>query len=167
MASGIAGFSHQKQDHNVINDHQVIVNGREIVGVDAEAFRKVELKRNRPLEREIAKWVAEVTNQVVDLDDPIESLRSGITLIHLVNAIRPNTVTRYNKRSIPLLEMENIGLYLKGCWTIGVPSEEYVAVTNEGLFCAVETVLRGQSESLAQPSMFQIKTSIGVAKEST
>ena len=74
-------------------------------------------------------------------------LKNGIVLIRLLNTIKPGTVGRYNKsRLVPLLEMDNIHLYLKGtpvacdghlesvanlflfhqktgCWQLGVPSE--------------------------------------------
>jgi len=118
------GLSHQQVERNVITDDEVIVDGKVLAGVDAEAFRKLELKRNRELERQIASWVAEVTGEKVDIDDPIESFRSGIILIKLINIIRPNTIPKYNTRNIPLLEMENIGFYLQGCWSLGVPSSE-------------------------------------------
>jgi hypothetical protein len=42
----------------------------------------------------------------------------------LANAIQPDIIRKINTRPIALLEMENIGFYLKACWKLGVASAE-------------------------------------------
>jgi hypothetical protein len=42
----------------------------------------------------------------------------------LANAIQPDIIRKVNTRPIALLEMENIGFYLKACWKLGVASAE-------------------------------------------
>jgi len=102
-----------------------IVNGQRLYGLDAEVHKKMEAKRDPQLEITIGSWIIDVTKEKLEYpDDIIESLRSGIILCKLVNTIQPGTIPRYNTRRIPLLEMENIGLYLKGVWQLGVPSAE-------------------------------------------
>lgn len=105
MLPKAAGLQHAVEDKNVIDEDTVIIGGTRIFGVDAEAYRKIEAKRDRELERQIAQWIAEVTKEPVDLEDPIESLRSGVLLCKLLNAIRPGVISKYNTRTIPLLEM--------------------------------------------------------------
>jgi hypothetical protein len=45
-------------------------------------------------------------------------------LERLANAIQPDIIRKINTRPIALLEMENIGFYLKACWKLGVASAE-------------------------------------------
>lgn len=100
------------------------VNGVRLYGLDAEMHRKMESKRDREFEKQLAQWVAAATKEKVDLTDPIGSFRSGIILCKLANAIQPDIIRKINTRPIALLEMENIGFYLKACWKLGVASAE-------------------------------------------
>jgi len=51
------------------------------------------------------------------------SLKSGILLCNLLNALRPNSIPRINNSKMPFKEMENIDAYLKACTSLGIPSQ--------------------------------------------
>jgi len=51
------------------------------------------------------------------------SLKNGVLLCELINAIKPGTISVINTKSMPFLQMENIGKYIKACSDLGVPSE--------------------------------------------
>lgn len=50
------------------------------------------------------------------------SLKSGVVLCQLVNCIKPGTIVRSEAKLLPMIEMENIQLYLTALWGMGVPS---------------------------------------------
>jgi hypothetical protein len=57
-------------------------------------------------------------------DDLWVVLKNGIVLIRVINTLKPGTIPKYNKtRLVALLEMDNIQLYLKACWQLGLPSQ--------------------------------------------
>ncbi|KAL6055860.1 LIM domain protein 3 [Balamuthia mandrillaris] len=126
------------------------VNGIRLYGLDAEIHRKLEAKRNPGLEKALAEWVASVAGEPLEQpEDPISSLQSGILLCKLVNTIRPGIIRKFNTRRIPLLEMENIGLYLKACWELGVPSSDLFVTSDLYLRKGVSQVFQNL-ESLAR-----------------
>ena len=100
----------------------VEVNGRLYFGMDAELALKAQQNYDYGLEREIAEWIEGVLGKKLPNRDFAESLKSGVILCELLNVIRPNTIKKINTRSIALMEIENIKLYLEGCWKLGVPS---------------------------------------------
>jgi hypothetical protein len=99
---------------------------------DAELHSKREAQRDPEFELEVAKWVERAVGEpLADVNDLWLSLRSGVVLCNLVNKIVPNTVPRFAKtKLLPLMEMDNIQLYLKACWNLGVPSGDFFIVSD-------------------------------------
>lgn len=92
--------------------------------MDAEHYKKMESKSDPDWDKKVMAWIESVLKEKLPSDDLHTCLKNGIVLIRLLNCIKPGTVGRYNKmRLVPLLEMDNIHLFLRGCWTLGVPSE--------------------------------------------
>ncbi len=99
---------------------------------DAELHSKREAQRDPEFELEVAKWVERAAAEpLADVHDLWMSLRSGVVLCNLVNKIVPNTIPRFAKtKLLPLMEMDNIQLYLKACWNLGVPSGDFFIVSD-------------------------------------
>jgi len=55
-------------------------------------------------------------------EDFHKSLKNGVLLCELMNAIKPGTIPVINTKSMPFMQMENIGNYIKACTDLGVPS---------------------------------------------
>lgn len=100
--------------------------GNRLYGFDAELYLKEQAKRDPAWEKNIADWMEAVLGEPLpDREDMWVSLKSGIVLIKLLNKLKPGTIRRYNKtRLLPLLEMDNIQLFLKGLWKVGIKSSD-------------------------------------------
>ncbi|EGG24025.1 hypothetical protein DFA_06163 [Cavenderia fasciculata] len=100
-------------------------DGIRVYGLDAELELKAQSKRDPQYEKELGKWIEGATGMKLEYqDDLIESLRSGIVLCTLVNILLPETIKKINVKPIPLMQVENLTMYLKACWKIGVPSSD-------------------------------------------
>jgi len=100
-------------------------DGIRLYGMDAEIERKMQAKRDPNLERDIEGWIETVIGEkLMPPGNLAESLKNGIALCKIINVIRPGSIKTINKKPIALMEMENIGFYLKACWNLGVPSGE-------------------------------------------
>lgn len=87
-------------------------------------YKKMQAKEDPDWEKKVIAWIEGVLGEKLPSDELWVCLKNGLVLIRLLNAIKPGTVVKYNKtRLVPLLEMDNIHIFLKGCWTLGVPSE--------------------------------------------
>ena len=98
------------------------IGGTVLYGMDAEHALKQAAKYDYGRERDIVKWIEAVLGEKLPSKDLHESLKSGIILCKLLNKIKPGMIKKYNTRAIALMEIENIKLYLEGCWKLGVPS---------------------------------------------
>lgn len=114
---------------SAVNSQVVVgVDGSEMYGLDAELYLKQQAKRelNREWEVKLADWI-EVTvgEPLIDKLDLWVSLKSGVVLCKLVNKIKPGTIPAFNQAKLmPLLEMDNIQIYLKALWQLGVNSRD-------------------------------------------
>ncbi|KYQ92066.1 hypothetical protein DLAC_06904 [Tieghemostelium lacteum] len=100
-------------------------DGLRVYGLDAELELKRQAQRDVGYEKELGKWIESATGMKLEFpDDLIESLRSGIILCNLINALLPGTISKINQKPLPLMQIENIGLYLKACWKVGIPSSD-------------------------------------------
>jgi len=110
----------------IVNKSGVVLtkDGRRLFGMDAELYQKMSAKEDPDWDNKVMRWIEEMLGEKMASDDLWVVLKNGIVLIRLLNTIKADTVPKYNKtRLVPLLEMDNIHLYLKGCWALGVPSE--------------------------------------------
>lgn len=99
-------------------------DGVRLYGLDAELELKMQSKRDKNYEGELVKWIEDVIGEKMEFPDIADSLKSGIVLCKLLNAIEPGTVKKINMKPIALMQVENIQLYLKGCWHLGVPTSD-------------------------------------------
>lgn len=97
--------------------------GKEVHGFD----RDLELKFRKEFTTDelmvCAIWIATLTNRPVRSSNIVEfghDLKTGETLCHLLNAIRPGTVTKIHKLPNPLYHRENLEFYRKGCLSFGM-----------------------------------------------
>ncbi len=81
----------------------------------------------------IIKWVEEVTKFKLS-DDIAESLKSGVILCRLIQQVEPGIIKLIDERDIPLAFVENINSYLKGCWKLGVASQDLFIASVRYLF---------------------------------
>jgi hypothetical protein len=100
--------------------------GNRLFGLDAEIYLKMQAKRDRGWEKTVLQWVQDVTGEpLLDLDDIWLSLKSGVVLCQLVNKVKPGLIPKFAEaRLIPLIEMDNIQLFLQAVWKLGVPSRD-------------------------------------------
>ncbi len=91
-----------------------------------------EAQRDPEFELAVAKWVEKAVGEpLADVNDLWVSLRSGVVLCQLVNRIVPGTIKKFAKTNLlPLVEMDNIQLYLRACWNLGIPSGDFFIVSD-------------------------------------
>ena len=70
-------------------------------------------------QEEAQQWIEEVLNEKF-LASFGDSLKDGVILCQLMNAIKPGSVTRIQTSHMPFKQMENITAFLKACRAIGV-----------------------------------------------
>jgi len=97
-------------------------------GMDHEIEQKMKAKYDVNEEEKVMDWIEIVTGEPVDEFYP--AIKSGVLLCQLINKIRPGTITKINTRPIPMLERENIQLYLNACCSLGVPSSDLFIVSD-------------------------------------
>jgi len=98
-----------------------------LYGMDAEHMQKMKDKYDPEYEREALDWIEKmVGDKVAD----IMSLKSGIVLCKLINAIRPGTIKLINMKPIAVCERENLRSYIAACGQLGVPSSELFVISD-------------------------------------
>lgn len=70
-------------------------------------------------EDEAQEWIESVLNEKF-LASFGDSLKDGVLLCHLMNAIRPGLIPRIQTSPMPFKQMENITAFLRACRTVGV-----------------------------------------------
>lgn len=100
--------------------------------MDAELHLKREAQRDVDFELRVAKWIeVAVGEKLLDATDLYVSLRTGVVLCTLINSIVPGTIKKFARTPThQLAEADNIQLYLKACWALGVPSGDFFIVSD-------------------------------------
>jgi hypothetical protein len=97
-------------------------------GFAAEAQRKINSKYSDELAQECLEWITQVTGEPIstsgDMDNFYETLKDGVLLCKLVNAIKPGTVKKINESKMAFKCMENITAFLEAAKAFGVPVQE-------------------------------------------
>jgi hypothetical protein len=106
-------------------------------GREAEAEREgtaavARIAMDPAVEPQLAAWIADVTGQALPPGDLGASLKSGVVLCELLNAIRPKMVRRISKSKMPFSQRENVKAFIDGARDLGVPEMENF--TTEDLF---------------------------------
>lgn len=103
-------------------------------GLSRECALKSQAKFCLDRAQEALEWVAAVTEkdfaQVKDQNDFAELLRDGVLLCELINKLQPGAVKKINTMKAPFKQRENIELYLKGCESYGLKTQDLFQVND-------------------------------------
>lgn len=109
-------------------------DGRTLFGLDAEIYLKLKAKEDPDWERKIGAWIETVYGKpLIDVADLHTSLKDGVILCELLNILKPGTVKKINPTTgmlRHLAERDNIQLYLKGCYTLGIDNSSMFTIAD-------------------------------------
>jgi hypothetical protein len=96
------------------------MNSLPIYGIDRELAAKQKAKYDPGQEQEARLWIEQVTgDQLPANEDFIDTLRSGVVLVKLLNKILPpDQAVKFNDSKLPFKQMENINRFLDGAQRI-------------------------------------------------
>ena len=75
------------------------------------------------LEDQARQWIEDVTGEKIGTDFHA-SLRDGVVLCILANAIKPGCIRKINTAGMPFKEMENIKSFLTAARSMGLPEHD-------------------------------------------
>jgi len=102
--------------------------------------------------QETLDWLSAVTErdlglkdgQLRDQNEFADLLRDGALLCELINKLQPGTVKKINTLKAPFKQRENIELYLKGCESYGLKTQDLFQVNdlyeNKNLYMVVDNL---------------------------
>jgi len=113
-------------------------DGRTLYGFDAEVYQRMKSKEDPQYERKIGEWIEKIIEpeKLVNNLDLFTSLKDGLVLCKLMNIINKGIIPKYSTKRDrngalhPLMERENITLYLEACWKIGIASDSMFIVAD-------------------------------------
>ncbi|KAI8320483.1 hypothetical protein GQ54DRAFT_243378, partial [Martensiomyces pterosporus] len=70
------------------------------------------------------KFIETVLGLQLDASTLRESLRDGVLLCRLINALHPGAIKRINTKTLPFTQMENIGNFLAAARKLGLESTD-------------------------------------------
>ncbi|KAI6652603.1 hypothetical protein LOD99_4388 [Oopsacas minuta] len=89
-------------------------------GYTAECDQKKAQKYNHELEKEERKWIGAILKKPFPPGPFGDSLKSGVILCQLMNALKPGSVKKISESSTAFPQMENISNFLKAAKNYGV-----------------------------------------------
>ncbi|KAL0478120.1 calponin domain-containing protein [Acrasis kona] len=110
---------------------QVATNkdGIPIYGMDLELEAKKMAKYDKEKEGNVRYWIEAVTGESFKNDDFQDSLKDGLLLCKLANAIKPGSVPKVNNSKLNFMQMENVGYFLKAAANMGLkPHDSFQTV---------------------------------------
>ncbi|OXA37663.1 Calponin-1 [Folsomia candida] len=129
-------------------------------GLSRECHLKAQAKFNLDRAKEAVTWVEAVVNRnltsesnnnngnhngfdgVRDQLDFAVKLKDGVALCELINKLCPNAVKKINTSPAPFKQRENLEMFLKGCETYGMKSQDLFQVNdlyeNKNLYMVVD-----------------------------
>eukprot|EP01127_Copromyxa_protea_P017158 TRINITY_DN5196_c0_g1_i3.p1 TRINITY_DN5196_c0_g1~~TRINITY_DN5196_c0_g1_i3.p1 ORF type:complete len:723 (-),score=170.73 TRINITY_DN5196_c0_g1_i3:52-2148(-) len=145
--------------------------------MDAEHYLKMKAKEDPELERKVGEWIEDITGVTLeDTGDLWKSLKSGIVLCILANKITPGVVQKYNTPKVPgkplhpLMERENLNLYLDACWRLGMSRDALFIASDlhdrKGMSSVIANLV-ALSQKAALIKQFNGVAPIGPAQRST
>eukprot|EP01121_Diplochlamys_sp_Union-15-3_P017106 TRINITY_DN595_c0_g1_i2.p1 TRINITY_DN595_c0_g1~~TRINITY_DN595_c0_g1_i2.p1 ORF type:complete len:375 (+),score=42.15 TRINITY_DN595_c0_g1_i2:34-1158(+) len=112
------------------------IDGRTVYGLDAESYLKIRAKEDPYFEKEVGQWIESVLGEKLnDLGDLHGCLKDGIILCRLLNKLKPGIIPKYNlpkkgQSLHPLMERENIGLFLMASKQFDISAEDMFSTTD-------------------------------------
>ncbi|ODN05277.1 Calponin-1 [Orchesella cincta] len=121
-------------------------------GLSRECQMKAQAKFSLERAKEAVLWVEAVLDRKLDIpnsDNGIKdqldfaaALRDGVVLCELINLLCPNAVKKVNTSAAPFKQRENLEMFLKGCETYGLKSQDLFQVNdlyeNKNLYMVVD-----------------------------
>lgn len=96
-----------------------------LYGMDAELELKNRGKRDPEFETTILNWIEKVLElKLQDKANFAVHFQTGVLLLKLINVISPGHFPKIDTRDLHLVHHENVNMYLKACWELGVPSSD-------------------------------------------
>ncbi|CAH1790934.1 unnamed protein product [Owenia fusiformis] len=103
-------------------------------GFTAEVKDKISSKYDLTLAREAGNWIkffVKDANWKGDDEESVhETLKDGIILCKLINALQPGSVKTINSSKMAFQQMENIGNFISGSTKYGVKKEYWFATVD-------------------------------------
>jgi len=120
-------------------------DGRTLFGLDAEIYLKLKAKEDPEWESKVGAWIEKVLGKpLIDSKDIHTSCKDGVILCELVNKIQPGTIKKINPTTgmlKHLAERDNINLYLKACYTLGIDNSSMFTIADLHAKRGIATVL--------------------------
>ncbi|KAJ3019283.1 Muscle-specific protein 20 [Thoreauomyces humboldtii] len=88
------------------------MSGKVMGGLDRDLAAKAAAKYDPERENDARHWIESITGEVFPFDGFQESLKDGVLLCKLVNALSPDSPVRINSSKMPFKQMENINSFL-------------------------------------------------------
>ena len=76
------------------------------------------------MERDAKVWIEAVIGEKLGSGTFHEQLKDGVALCKLINKLQPGSVKKINTSKMAFKMMENIGNFLEGCYSYGVPKND-------------------------------------------
>jgi hypothetical protein len=89
-------------------------------GLDADLKAKQDAKYDFELENEVAEWIEAITGEGGVKGNFHESLKNGVLLCKVLNAIKPGTIKKINEGNMAFKQRENISNFVSATQTFGV-----------------------------------------------
>ncbi|XP_065334140.1 myophilin-like [Cloeon dipterum] len=109
-------------------------------GLSRECQMKAQAKFSLERALECVSWVEDMIGRRLDTPDGGHNikdqldfafgLKDGITLCELINRLEPGTVKKINTMKAPFKQRENIEMFLKGCISYGLKSQDLFQVND-------------------------------------
>jgi hypothetical protein len=101
------------------------LTGFRLYGMDAELELKNRDKRDPDFETKILTWLEKALElKLQDKANFAVHFQTGVLLLKLINVISPGHFPKIDTRDLHLVHHENVNMYLKACWELGVPSSD-------------------------------------------
>uniref|UniRef100_A0A2P2HY23 Transgelin n=1 Tax=Hirondellea gigas TaxID=1518452 RepID=A0A2P2HY23_9CRUS len=121
-------------------------------GLSRECQMKSQAKFDPARAKKVCDWIEGITDIHLDMPSNEEgvrdqldfghALKDGIAICNLLNVLQPGSVKKINSIKSPFKQRENIELFLKGCESYGLKSQDLFQVNdlyeNKNLYMVVD-----------------------------
>ena len=97
-------------------------------------------------------WISDATGKPV-AGPMLDTLKSGVVLCELANALQPNVVKRISTSSMPFPQRENIKAFIDAARLLGVPDRDNFDTSDVRLPACLPARLPARLPSAARPPL--------------